>query len=113
MGSSWVRCQSRGHHGPPPHLPWRRSSTEGSNRRNTQPPQRSSRFDLQTLKQLQSDLERATVDSLTSRCDLLQSYYKALCAVESRFPISGDKDHVNTVTFTWHVMFNVGDVDDV
>ncbi|CAL5396664.1 unnamed protein product [Camellia sinensis] len=61
--------------------------------------------DLQTLKQLRSDLERATVDSLTSRRDLLQSYYKALCAVESRFPISSDKDHVNAVTFTWHDAF--------
>ncbi|GMP38251.1 hypothetical protein CsSME_00009576 [Camellia sinensis var. sinensis] len=69
--------------------------------------------DLQTLKQLRSDLECATVDSLMSCCDLLQSYYKTLCAVESWLPISGDKDHVNTVTFTRHMMFNVGDVDDV
>ncbi|KAI8021934.1 hypothetical protein LOK49_LG03G01009 [Camellia lanceoleosa] len=39
MGSSRVRRRSRGHHGPPSHPPWRRSSTEGSNSRNTQPPQ--------------------------------------------------------------------------
>ncbi|KAA8532612.1 hypothetical protein F0562_032572 [Nyssa sinensis] len=61
--------------------------------------------DLQTLKQMRSDLERATADSLTTRRDLLQNYYKALCAVESRFPISPDNDHINTVTFTWHDAF--------
>ncbi|KAI8014057.1 Vacuolar-sorting protein BRO1 [Camellia lanceoleosa] len=65
---------------------------------------------LPTPPQLRSDLERATVDSLTSRCDLIQSYYKALCAVESRFQISDDEDPVKVVTFTWHMMFNVGNV---
>ncbi|XP_059655432.1 vacuolar-sorting protein BRO1 [Cornus florida] len=61
--------------------------------------------DLQTLKQMRADLERTTADSLTARRDLLQNYYKALCAVESRFPISPDKDHVNAITFTWHDAF--------
>ncbi|PIM98889.1 putative signal transduction protein [Handroanthus impetiginosus] len=62
--------------------------------------------DLQTLKQLRSDVERGSAaDSLPARRDLLQNYYKALCAVESRFPISPDKDHVNTVTFTWFDAF--------
>ncbi|XAR52479.1 hypothetical protein NMG60_11020591 [Bertholletia excelsa] len=63
--------------------------------------------DLQTLKQMRASLEHSTAgaDSLTARRDLLQSYYKALCAVESRFPISPDKDHVNAVTFTWHDAF--------
>ncbi|KAL6969911.1 bck1-like resistance to osmotic shock [Sarracenia purpurea var. burkii] len=61
--------------------------------------------DLQTLKQMRADLERAASDSLPARRDLLQSYYKALCAVESRFPISADKDHVNAVTFTWYDAF--------
>jgi programmed cell death 6-interacting protein len=60
--------------------------------------------DLQTLKEMRSDLERPT-DSLTARRDLLQNYFKALCAVESRFPISPDKDHVNSVTFVWHDAF--------
>ncbi|KAM7463483.1 hypothetical protein LguiA_031604 [Lonicera macranthoides] len=60
--------------------------------------------DLQTLKQLRSDIERST-DSLTSRRDLYQNYFKALAAVESRFPISPDKDHINTVTFTWYDAF--------
>ncbi|KAF5940350.1 hypothetical protein HYC85_021517 [Camellia sinensis] len=61
--------------------------------------------DLQTLKQMRSDLERPTADSLSSRRDLLQNYFKALCAVESRFPISADKDHVNAVNFTWYDAF--------
>lgn len=62
--------------------------------------------DLQTLKELRSDVERGGgSDSLSARRDLLQNYYKALCAVESRFPISPDKDHVNTVTFTWFDAF--------
>ncbi|CAA0833001.1 Endosomal targeting BRO1-like domain-containing protein [Striga hermonthica] len=62
--------------------------------------------DLQTLKQLRSEVERGGgADSPSARRDLLQSYYKALCAVESRFPISPDKDHVNTVSFTWFDAF--------
>ncbi|XP_073279335.1 vacuolar-sorting protein BRO1-like [Primulina huaijiensis] len=62
--------------------------------------------DLQTLKQFRSDIERGGAsDSLSARRDLLQNYYKALCAVESRFPISADKDHVNTVSFTWFDAF--------
>ncbi|CAK9154798.1 unnamed protein product [Ilex paraguariensis] len=60
--------------------------------------------DLETLKQYRSDLEKPT-DSLPSRRDLLQNYYRALCCVESRFPISPDKDHINTVTFSWHDAF--------
>lgn len=61
--------------------------------------------DLQTLKQLRSDLERQSDPTPTARRDLLQNYYKALCLVETRFPISPDKDHINTITFTWHDAF--------
>ncbi|XP_071686334.1 vacuolar-sorting protein BRO1-like [Rutidosis leptorrhynchoides] len=61
--------------------------------------------DLETLKQLRISIERSTTDSLTSRRDLYQTYFKALTAVESRFPISSDKDHVNSVTFTWYDSF--------
>ncbi|VFQ78155.1 unnamed protein product [Cuscuta campestris] len=61
--------------------------------------------DLETLRELRSDLERCTPDSFPSRRDLLQKYYRALCAAESRFPISPDKDHINTVTFTWYDAF--------
>ncbi|KAM1846818.1 hypothetical protein ACFX15_010638 [Malus domestica] len=61
--------------------------------------------DLQTVKQLRSDVERQPDPSLTTRRDLLQNYFKALCLVETRFPISPDKDHINTVTFVWHDAF--------
>ncbi|KAG6715188.1 hypothetical protein I3842_05G238500 [Carya illinoinensis] len=61
--------------------------------------------DLQTLKQFRSDLERQPDPTPSARRDLLQNYFKALCLVETRFPISPDKDHINTVTFTWHDAF--------
>ncbi|KAF7808806.1 vacuolar-sorting protein BRO1 [Senna tora] len=61
--------------------------------------------DLQTLKQLRSDLERHSDPSFTSRRDLFLSYYKALCLVETRFPISPDQDHVNTLSFVWFDAF--------
>uniref|UniRef100_A0A2N9HEL3 BRO1 domain-containing protein n=1 Tax=Fagus sylvatica TaxID=28930 RepID=A0A2N9HEL3_FAGSY len=62
--------------------------------------------DLQTLKQYRSDLERQPDPTPTSRRDLLQNYFKALCLVETRFPISPDKDHINIITFTWNDAFN-------
>ena len=61
--------------------------------------------DLQTLKQYRADLERTPDPTPTARRDLLQNYFKALCLVETRFPISPDKDHVNTVIFTWFDAF--------
>ncbi|KAK9051042.1 hypothetical protein SSX86_027667 [Deinandra increscens subsp. villosa] len=62
--------------------------------------------DLETLKQMRNSVERSSgADSLPARRDLLQNYFKALTAVESRFPISSDKDHVNSVTFKWHDAF--------
>ena len=62
--------------------------------------------DLETLKQLRSDVERhSDPSSLAARRDLLQSYFRALCLVETRFPISPDKDHVNAITFVWHDAF--------
>lgn len=60
--------------------------------------------DLETLKHFRAEVERSG-DSPAARRDLLQNYYKALCAVESRFPISPDKDHVNTLSFTWFDAF--------
>ncbi|ERN14052.1 hypothetical protein AMTRI_Chr01g111370 [Amborella trichopoda] len=56
--------------------------------------------DLETLKQLRSDIESSPNTSPDSRRDLLQSYFRSLSVIESRFPISPEKDHVN-VTFTW------------
>ncbi|KAE9589396.1 hypothetical protein Lal_00000594 [Lupinus albus] len=61
--------------------------------------------DLQTLKQLRFDIERHSDPSLHARRDLLQSYYRSLCLVETRFPISPDLNHVNTLTFTWFDSF--------
>lgn len=61
--------------------------------------------DLETLKQLRSDLERVPDPSPAARRDLLISYYKVLCLVETRFPISPDKDHVNAVSFLWYDAF--------
>ncbi|KAA8532660.1 hypothetical protein F0562_032693 [Nyssa sinensis] len=49
---------------------------------------------------MRSNLECTTANSLPACCDLLQSYYKALCTVEPQSPISLDKDHINSVTFT-------------
>ncbi|EOA36804.1 hypothetical protein CARUB_v10008299mg [Capsella rubella] len=61
--------------------------------------------DLETLKQLRSDLERVPDPSPAARRDLLISYYKALCLVETRFPISSEKHHVNAVSFLWYDAF--------
>ncbi|KAK6931572.1 ALIX V-shaped domain [Dillenia turbinata] len=60
--------------------------------------------DLQSVKQMRSDLEKPS-DSLTSRRDLLQSYFKTLTLMETRFPISPDIDHINQITFTWYDAF--------
>ncbi|KAF6168949.1 hypothetical protein GIB67_038446 [Kingdonia uniflora] len=60
--------------------------------------------DLETVKKLRSDLERSS-DSPDVRRDLLLTYYKALIVMETRFPISADKDHINAVNFTWYDAF--------
>ncbi|KAE9595433.1 hypothetical protein Lal_00031295 [Lupinus albus] len=61
--------------------------------------------DLQTLNRHRSDIDRRSDPSLPSRRDLLTSYFKSLCLVETRFPISPDPGHVNTVTFVWFDAF--------
>lgn len=61
--------------------------------------------DLQTVKQFRSDVERGPDPTPSTRRDLLQNYFKALCLIETRFPISPDKDHINTVTFLWYDAF--------
>lgn len=60
--------------------------------------------DLQTVQQMRSEIQKAT-DSLEGRRDLLQRYFRALCIMESRFPISNEKEHVNTISFTWFDAF--------
>ncbi|KAK3189498.1 hypothetical protein Dsin_029059 [Dipteronia sinensis] len=61
--------------------------------------------DLQTVKQLRSDVERVLNPSPSARRDLFQSYFRALCLIETRFPISSERDDVNTLTFVWHDAF--------
>ncbi|GAV81161.1 BRO1 domain-containing protein/ALIX_LYPXL_bnd domain-containing protein [Cephalotus follicularis] len=61
--------------------------------------------DLQTIKELRSDIDRQPDPTPTARRDLLISYFKALCLVETRFPISPDPDHVSSLSFTWHDAF--------
>jgi hypothetical protein len=46
---------------------------------------------LQTLKQLRSNVERQSDPTPIARRDLLQNYFKALCLVETRFPISSSR----------------------
>eukprot|EP00249_Psilotum_nudum_P017974 c26581_g1_i1 orf=67-2718(+) len=62
--------------------------------------------DLQTVQQMRNEVEKAS-DSLESRRDLLQRYFRALCVMESRFPISNEKEHVNTLSFVWYDAFKV------
>ncbi|KAK8529527.1 hypothetical protein V6N13_102439 [Hibiscus sabdariffa] len=61
--------------------------------------------DLSIVRNLRSDIERVPDPSPTTRRDLLISYFKALCLIETRFPISPDRDHINTIQFTWFDAF--------
>eukprot|EP00850_Spirogloea_muscicola_P022347 SM000289S10413 [mRNA] locus=s289:127673:133488:- [translate_table: standard] len=56
--------------------------------------------DLQAVQEMRVAVERQG-DGLEARRDLLQRYYRALAVMESRFPISGEREHVNTLAFTW------------
>lgn len=60
--------------------------------------------DLLTIQQMRTDIEKA-MDSPDARRDLLQRYFRALCVMESRFPISSEKDHINSISFTWFDAF--------
>ncbi|KAG0476298.1 hypothetical protein HPP92_013139 [Vanilla planifolia] len=61
--------------------------------------------DLDSVRQMRSDIEKPPDPSLDSRRDLLMSYFRALALIEPRFPISPDRSHVNTVTFIWYDAF--------
>lgn len=62
--------------------------------------------DLDAFRNLRLDLEKpSSTDPLSTRRDFLQSYFRALSAVESRFPISPDRSHINTLDFTWFDAF--------
>ncbi|KAF9600782.1 hypothetical protein IFM89_012521, partial [Coptis chinensis] len=65
--------------------------------------------DLDTLKTYRTSIERfpnSSSDSLDIKRDTYQSYYRSLCVMESRFPISADnKDHITSICFTWYDAF--------
>ncbi|RRT71311.1 hypothetical protein B296_00035657 [Ensete ventricosum] len=64
--------------------------------------------DLDAVRQLRLDLEKppdAAAASTGPRRDLLLSYYRALSLIEPRFPISPDRAHVHSLTFTWFDAF--------
>eukprot|EP00271_Cylindrocystis_brebissonii_P000903 TRINITY_DN1108_c0_g1_i1.p1 TRINITY_DN1108_c0_g1~~TRINITY_DN1108_c0_g1_i1.p1 ORF type:complete len:893 (-),score=209.49 TRINITY_DN1108_c0_g1_i1:548-3226(-) len=60
--------------------------------------------DLQDVQKMRNDVEKQ-VDGLEQRRDTLQKYYRALSVMETRFPISPEKEHVNTLYFTWFDAF--------
>ncbi|KAI5065951.1 hypothetical protein GOP47_0018575 [Adiantum capillus-veneris] len=60
--------------------------------------------DLLTIQQMRNEIEKM-MDSPDARRDLLQRYFRALCVMESRFPISNEKEHIDTVSFTWFDAF--------
>ncbi|GBG75643.1 hypothetical protein CBR_g20272 [Chara braunii] len=60
--------------------------------------------DLHAVHQMRSEVEKQA-DTLEARRDLLQRYFKALTLMETRFPISPEKEHVHTVSFVWYDAF--------
>ncbi|MCO5551976.1 hypothetical protein L7F22_005484 [Adiantum nelumboides] len=63
--------------------------------------------DLDMVQQMRKEVEKS-FESLEARRDSLQRYYRALCMMESRFPISNEKEHVNSLSFTWFDAFKPG-----
>ncbi|XP_074309426.1 vacuolar-sorting protein BRO1 [Silene latifolia] len=61
--------------------------------------------DLDTVKNLRSDLENAATTSPPLKRDTLIKYFKCLRLIETRFPISNDKDHINSLQFIWYDAF--------
>ncbi|KAL9241998.1 hypothetical protein vseg_016045 [Gypsophila vaccaria] len=61
--------------------------------------------DLETINTLRRDVENSSTLTPPSRRDLLIKYFKSLCLIEPRFPISPDKDHINSLNFTWFDAF--------
>ncbi|KAI0501053.1 hypothetical protein KFK09_019271 [Dendrobium nobile] len=61
--------------------------------------------DFQFLQQMRSEVENPTDGSPERRRDHLQSYFRSLCCVEPRFPISSDPSHINSVSFAWFDAF--------
>ncbi|GJN19757.1 hypothetical protein PR202_gb07066 [Eleusine coracana subsp. coracana] len=64
--------------------------------------------DLCFVRDLRTAVEQPSLpdpSSLEQRRDALLAYARALALVEPRFPISPDRAHVHSLTFTWHDTF--------
>jgi len=64
--------------------------------------------DLTVVRDLRAAVEQPSLpdpSSLEQRRDALLAYARALALVEPRFPISADRAHVHSLTFTWHDAF--------
>ncbi|KAL5231714.1 hypothetical protein ABZP36_030490 [Zizania latifolia] len=64
--------------------------------------------DLSAVRDLRAAVEQPSLpdaSSLEQRRDGLLAYARALALVEPRFPISTDRGHVHSLTFTWHDAF--------
>ncbi|NP_001152549.1 ALG2-interacting protein X [Zea mays] len=64
--------------------------------------------DLSVVCDLRAAVEKPSLpdpSSLEQRRDALLAYARALALVEPRFPISPDRAHVHSLTFTWHDAF--------
>lgn len=61
--------------------------------------------DFRSLRQMRSGVENPPDISPERRRDLLQSYFRALCLAEPRFPISSDPSHINSLSFAWFDAF--------
>eukprot|EP00897_Mesotaenium_endlicherianum_P005252 jgi/Mesen1/4755/ME000242S03927 len=63
--------------------------------------------DLQAIQRMRSDIEKQA-DALEARRDLLQRFFRALTVIETRFPISSEREHVNQLHFVWYDAFKQG-----
>ncbi len=63
--------------------------------------------DLEIVHRMRNEVKKST-NSLEQQRYLLERYFKALTVMESRFPISNEREHVNTFHFTWFDAFKIG-----
>eukprot|EP00898_Chlorokybus_atmophyticus_P004865 jgi/Chlat1/537/Chrsp103S01115 len=60
---------------------------------------RDAQDDISGIQRMRDEVVAAS-DTLEHRIDLLQRYFRALSVIETRFPISKEKEHIN-VSFSW------------
>ncbi|KAK3266695.1 hypothetical protein CYMTET_24700, partial [Cymbomonas tetramitiformis] len=63
--------------------------------------------DLETVQDLRTHVV-SSPQGLENRRDYLIKYFRALCAMELRFPISKEKEHIHTISFAWYDAFKTG-----